>query len=187
MTDSQINPKSKQNFFDVLIGRLPSANVQLVFWSILLIGLAVDLYTKQLVFKHMDDNTYIPIIDNYLRLVTVHNDGAAFGIFAGHLNWLITVSFIALIAVMIFFLFGGVKEKIMNVALALFAAGICGNLYDRVFHGGRVRDFIDVGINDLRWPAFNLADSFLCIAVGLMLIAIYLTERPCRKRAQQQK
>jgi signal peptidase II len=88
---------------------------------------------------------------------------------------------------MIFFLFGGVKEKIMNVALALFAAGICGNLYDRVFHGGRVRDFIDVGINDLRWPAFNLADSFLCIAVGLMLVAIYLTERPCRKRAQQQK
>lgn len=187
MADSQTTYKPKPDFASVLLGRLPSAGTQLLFWSILLVGLASDLFTKQLVFEQLREKYYISVIDGYLRLVTVHNDGAAFGIFAGHLNWLITVSFIALIAVIAFFLFGGVKEKIMNVALALFAAGICGNLYDRIFHDGMVRDFIDVGINDWRWPAFNLADSFLCIAVGLMLIAIYLTERLCRKRARQQK
>jgi len=118
----------------------------------------------------------------------VYNNGAAFGLFRGHPNWLIVVSFVALVVILCIFLFGGSKEKIMHIATAFFAAGICGNLYDRLFNHGMVRDFIDVGITEnLRWPAFNLADSLLCIAVGLMLISLCITDKPCRKRAPRRK
>jgi len=169
--------------------RLPTVAAHLFFWSIAVAALTLDLLTKWAVFEWLKGRSAVPVIDGVIRFVVVHNDGAAFGLFAGHLNWLIAVSFLALAAIFCVFLFGGSREKIMHVALALFTAGICGNLYDRLFNNGLVRDFIDVGINDnLRWPAFNLADSFLCIAVGLMMIiTIYLTERPCRKRARQQK
>jgi signal peptidase II len=61
-------------------------------------------------------------------------------------------------------------------------SGIIGNLYDRAFNGGRVRDFIDVLIPIINrpWPTFNVADSMLCIGVGLMFIAFLRTPKePC--------
>lgn len=99
------------------------------------------------------------------------NNGAAFGLFAGHPYWLIVVSVVALVVILVCFLFGGAKQRLVNVALGLFAAGICGNLYDRIFNDGLVRDFIDVYYRQHHWPAFNVADSLLCIAVGLGIIS----------------
>ena len=68
-----------------------------------------------------------------------------------------------------------IRHKLMQVALAMFTAGIIGNLYDRVFNNGGVRDFLDFYIlenrwfNEYHWPAFNIADSMLCVAVGLLI------------------
>ena len=181
-------PSQGRFFLSGLADRLPSPKAHLFFWSIAIIAFALDLLTKQAVFSRLDFGSSVSVIGNVVRLVKVHNDGAAFGLFAGHPNWLIGVSVFALVAIVGLFLFGAFKEKIMHVALAFFAAGICGNLYDRLFNDGLVRDFIDVGLNyNLRWPAFNVADSLLCIGVGLMLITTYITERPCRKRAQRHK
>jgi signal peptidase II len=72
-----------------------------------------------------------------------------------------------------FFLFSGTKQRLVHVALGLFAAGVCGNLYDRIFNDGLVRDFIDVYYRQYHWPAFNVADSMLCIAVGLGVISCF--------------
>jgi len=181
-------PNRGHPFLKSLSRKLPATATHFLFWSIAIAALVLDLLTKWAVFEWLKNRSAVLIIDGLLRFVAVHNDGAAFGIFAGHPNWLIAVSFVALAIILCIFLFGGSKQKIMHVALAFFTAGICGNLYDRLFNNGLVRDFIDVGLSEnLRWPAFNLADLFLCIAVGLMMIAVYLTERPCRKRARRQK
>ena len=76
----------------------------------------------------------------------------------------------------------------MHAALGLFAAGICGNLYDRIFNNGLVRDFIDVVYwSGRHWPAFNFADSMLCIGVGVVIISGLFTEKSARKHAQQRK
>jgi signal peptidase II len=193
MTDLKSSQNSSQppqscSFLKNISYRLPDASTYMLFWSTAVIAFALDLLTKWAVFEWLRGRSAVSIVNGVIRFVVVHNNGAAFGLFAGHPNWLVAVSFIALAAIICIFIFGGSKQKIMNIALAFFTAGICGNLYDRLFNNGLVRDFIDVGINNnLRWPAFNLADSFLCIAVGLMMIAVYLTERPCRKRAQPQK
>ena len=95
---------------------------------------------------------------------------------------------LALLVLLGLFFFACPKEKILQVAMALATAGVCGNLYDRLFNNGLVRDFIDVVYWPGRhWPTFNVADSLLCIAVALMAVSIFVTGRPCQKYDRPQK
>jgi len=55
------------------------------------------------------------------------------------------------------------------------------------FNEGLVRDFIDVYIGNKHWPTFNVADSLLCIGVGLLIVSTFLTEKSSQKHAQQHK
>jgi signal peptidase II len=57
----------------------------------------------------------------------------------------------------------------MGAALSLVLGGAIGNLIDRVAYG-YVIDFLDVYYQDWHWPAFNVADTAICIGVGLMLL-----------------
>jgi signal peptidase II len=157
----------------------------LIFWPIFIAGLALDLWSKDAVFSWLKGNDSFNIIDGFLRLQIAVNPGAAFGIAAGHRWKLIAVSVGALIAIGVV-LFSRIKHRIVYVILGLLAAGVSGNLYDRLFHGGLVRDFIDVYWRTKHWPAFNVADSMLCIAVGLLFIYIS-THQSCQKPPQPQK
>ncbi len=163
-----------------LVARLPNFKAHIIFWPLTAGGVALDLWSKKFVFNwlHQQGRDSFPVIDGFLRLVMALNDGAAFGLFRGNSQWLAAVSIIALIMVFGLFLFGGFKQKLMHVALALFTAGVLGNLYDRIFNDGLVRDFIDVVYWPGRhWPAFNVADSMLCIAVALLIGSMLLTEK----------
>jgi signal peptidase II len=146
-----------------------------VFWPLVILGFAFDLWTKKAVFDWLE-NTYPPVhivISGFLRIVVAENMGAAFGIASGQKILLLGVSGAAMIVVIYFFLFGRDRKTLLTVALALFLAGILGNAYDRVFNNGMVRDFIDIYYKDWHWPAFNVADSLLCIAVFLLLLASF--------------
>ena len=102
--------------------------------------------------------------------------GAAFGIASGQRGLLIGVSVVALMIIIGVFLFSGRERKLIHFAMGLFAAGICGNLYDRIFNDGQVRDFIDIVYwPGKHWPAFNVADSMLCISVGIMVLCMLRT------------
>jgi signal peptidase II len=169
--------------------RPPDFKGHLIFWSLLVFGLGADLWTKNAVFACLADRGSISIIDGFLRLSIAVNDGAAFGILSGWSVFLMAGSFAALLIIISIFLFGGNRQKLVNISLGLFAAGVCGNLYDRVFNKGLVRDFIDVTYWPGRppWPAFNVADSLLCIGVALLITSMVLTERLNRKRGRQHK
>lgn len=163
--------------------QFPDAVAHLIFWPIVVVGTAADLWSKSAVFqwlgtKAINENIgyeYVEhvIIEGFFNFIMRENKGAAWSIASGQTTLLVTFSVVAFIAVMGLFLFGGIKHRLMQVGLGLFAAGILGNLYDRMYNDGGVRDFIDVTIPvfDYRWPTFNIADSLLCIAVGVMLIA----------------
>lgn len=170
--------------------RLPGLKAQLIFWPVMAIGLTLDLWSKSFVFGRLQQQHHngISIIDGFLQLVLAENEGAAFGIATGHSQLLVAVSVTALMLIFAVFLFTGTERKLVHIALALFAAGICGNLYDRIFNEGFVRDFIDVVYWPGRhWPAFNIADTMLCTAVGLLIISNLATEMSSRKRARQHK
>ncbi|MGA1979688.1 MAG: signal peptidase II [Sedimentisphaerales bacterium] len=166
--ENSTNPRSfsKQQSF-----ALPDSSAHLIFWPLTVFGIAMDLWSKKAVFDWLEHHGSISIIDGLLRFVRASNNGAAFGLFSGHPFWLIVVSCIALAVIFACFLFGGTKQRLVHVALGLFAAGVCGNLYDRIFNDGLVRDFIDVYYRQHHWPAFNVADSMLCIAVLLGVIS----------------
>jgi signal peptidase II len=162
----------------------------LIFFPLVLIGIISDLWSKKAIFGWLQlqpGETFF-IIDGFLRLVRAENAGAAFGIAYGQRYLLIAVSVIALIIIFAVFFFSKTGTKLVHISLALLAAGVCGNLYDRIFNGGWVRDFIEVVYWPGRhWPAFNIADSMLCVGVGLLIISSFFTDWSSRIRAQQQK
>lgn len=184
-TDQQ---DSGDSFLSHLHFSLPGFKANLIFWPLVITGLALDLWSKSAIFEWLSekDSYSFSIIDGFLRLVMAVNRGAAFGIASGQRHFLISISFAAMIVVFGAFFFARIKRTIIYVALGLFTAGICGNLYDRIFNDGMVRDFIDVYYGTYHWPTFNVADSMLCIGVGLMVISS-LIDRPGQKLPHQQK
>lgn len=147
----------------------------LLFWPVAVIGATLDLWSKWAVFRWLSqtETQEYSIIDGFLKFILRVNDGAAFSLFRGQTFPLIAISVIALIVVVCIFFFGKLSSKLMLFALGCITGGIIGNLYDRAFNDGKVRDFIDVLIPviDYPWPTFNVADSMLCIGVGLLIIA----------------
>jgi signal peptidase II len=168
----------------------PDYKAHLIFWAAAIFGFILDLWTKKVVFEWLQQRGSggFTIIKGVLTLVTAVNEGAAFGIASGQRYLLITISVIAMMIVLVMFLFGGVKRRLIQVAFGLFTAGVAGNLYDRIFNYGQVRDFIDVLYWPGRhWPAFNIADSMLCIGVAIIVVSELFIEKPARKRARQRR
>lgn len=161
----------------------------LIFWPLGIIGVALDLWSKQAVFARLDAHEEMPIIPGFMRFILALNDGAAFSIASGQQYLLVAISSVALVVVIGVFMFGRGHSMLMTISLGLFAGGISGNLWDRAFNNGLVRDFIDVYVGQHHWPTFNVADSVLCIAVGLMMIATLTapTDPPHRERDPQPK
>ena len=166
---------------------LPDTKAHLIFWSLMWGGLALDLWTKKVVFEWLAPYEKYSIVEDFLQLVPALNNGAAFGWFSGRVHFLAAVSIGAVIAILVVFLFSGSRQRLVHVALGLFAAGVCGNLYDRIFNDGSVRDFIDVYYRSFHWHTFNIADSLLCLGVAALILSTFLTEKPARKRDPQQK
>ena len=179
-------PEHRRSFFKL---QLSDAKAHLIFWPIVMVGVAFDLWTKRTVFNWLSTRPHneLAVIGGFCKLVMRVNSGAAFSIATGRTPLLIIVSIVALIVVVAIFLFGNIQRKITQIALALFTAGIIGNLYDRLFNDGFVRDFIDVVYwPGKHWPAFNVADSMLCVAVGLLIVG-NITSAYSQKPAHPQK
>ena len=166
---------------------LPDLTAHVAFWSLMVGGLALDLWTKKAVFDWLGPQEIYPVIDGFLQFVPALNNGAAFGWFAGRSYFLTGVSVTATLAIFALFLFGAGRQRLVQIALGLFAAGVCGNMYDRIFNEGLVRDFIDVYYRSYHWHTFNIADSLLCVGVALLVLSTFLTEKPARTRDPQQK
>jgi signal peptidase II len=147
----------------------------------LLVALAViafDSWTKWLVSTHIDIHDSISLIPNLFQLVHVRNTGAAFGIGANAesriVPLLLNIGAIGVFFVVVVYAFRtAVTDRVLQVGLHLILGGAIGNLIDR-FRLGYVVDFLDVYVNvggqPHHWPAFNVADSAICIGIGLLFL-----------------
>jgi signal peptidase II len=188
--ENAARPESGRFFFKRDGLTLPDLKAHLVFWPLLAAGFALDLWTKKTAFEYVKQQATdsVRVIDGFLQLVRRLNKGAAFGIAEGQTHVLIAISALAMAVILAIFFFSGSQQKLVHIALGLFAAGVCGNLYDRISHNGSVRDFIDVVYwPGKHWPAFNVADSMLCIGVGLLIISNLLIAKSYQKHAPQRK
>jgi signal peptidase II len=138
----------------------------------LLLFLTIPLYvldqlTKWATLAYIPLHHEIPIIPGFFNLVHVTNTGSAFGLMRGWFNF--HVIFGTVMAVVMFvLLFRKSTDKLTRFASALILSGIFGNITDRVIHG-HVIDFLDFYVGRHHWPAFNVADSAIVIAVALFL------------------
>lgn len=194
MTDTELNnKKNPSKCISHLRSKIvvPGLLSQLIFWFVSVGGFSLDLWTKSAIFEYLkqSETGSVEIINGFFRLVMVLNDGAAFGMASGKRHWLIAASVIAFVGIVVLFLISGKEGRLVHLAMAFFLGGLCGNLYDRIFNDGMVRDFIDVVYWPGRhWPAFNIADAMLCISVALAIIMTLTNPscQSCQKHDQQQ-
>jgi signal peptidase II len=132
---------------------------------------SLDQVTKWFVLTRVPEDNPPPISD-FFNIVNVTNTGAAFGSFRNNNSFFIILSCVALVFVVSLLLRRRAPDKWRDVSLALLLAGVMGNLTDRFVHG-HVIDFLlfNLHIPFARpWPAFNVADSCICIAVACFII-----------------
>ena len=153
----------------------PNAGDYALFLSITVMGAALDLWSKHAVFVWLESTLtrQYTIINGLLRFILAENPGAAFSLFAGMTWMFIAVAVAALTVINTLFFLGKLTPRLVLAAVACINAGVIGNLYDRLFNEGHVRDFIDVYVGSYHWPTFNVADSLLCVGVGLLFIATF--------------
>ncbi len=137
--------------------------------------IVLDQASKEWVRGAFSLHDTIPVIPGFFNLTYIRNTGAAWGMFSGQ-N--IALSVLALVMLVVLVLF---RRKILppgrvhRVALGLLCGGIVGNLFDRL-RLDYVTDFLDFYWRSYHFPSFNVADSAICIGVGIYLLFSFLTK-----------
>jgi signal peptidase II len=152
-----------------------------------LLGLILDLYTKHLSVQVLSGGRSCEFLPGWLHFESVSNRGAVFGLGQGY-RWIFIAVSLAAIVFVVYLYRRGLRRWWYDVTLGMLLAGILGNLYDRIFVG-YVRDMIHAlpsffwggtwVIPILNYPpvdrayfpwVFNVADSLLCVSIGILLI-----------------
>ncbi len=148
------------------------------------VGLAADLYTKHLAAEHLGSGEVVVAIPHWLQFEFVQNPGAVFGIAPGQ-RWAFLIVSAAAIAFLTYLFAGSGRRWFYQLILGVLLAGVLGNMYDRIVFSS-VRDMIHA-VPGWHWPAgvrhvlrflqpdvfpyiFNVADTLLCVGVGVMLV-----------------
>jgi signal peptidase II len=148
------------------------ASKVLLFWPVVIAIVVVDQLTKAVAATALLPRG-IPrdVLGEWLRLTLVYNPGAAFGLHLGPFSrWI----FLALTLGALWILGRLYRQTLpgqvsRTLAIALVCGGAVGNLIDRIRSPLGVVDFIDVGLGDMRWPTFNVAD--MAVSTGAFLLA----------------
>jgi len=140
---------------------------------------ALDQWTKLMVLRSISPDEPRAVVPDFFNLVNVTNDGAAFGSFRGNNTFFIAISAIAFLVVLALLVQRRPPDVWRDASLALLLAGILGNLTDRLLYG-HVIDFLlfDLHIPYAHpWPAFNVADSCISIAVISFVLHSFWKEK----------
>ena len=146
----------------------------------LLVALCVvllDQASKEWVRGAFSLHESVPVIPGFFHLTYIRNTGAAWGMFSGQ-NIALSALALVMLAVLVVF-----RRKILppgrvhRVALGLLCGGIAGNLFDRL-RLDYVVDFLDFFVRTSHFPAFNVADSAICVGVGIYVLGTLLAKTP---------
>jgi signal peptidase II len=134
-------------------------------------AIVADQLTKWIVASNLELGDGVQILGPFW-IRHVQNSGIAFGYFASATAAVIVLTGGAVAWMLVYFARSGGRHPVLPIALGLVIGGSVSNLADRI-RLGHVTDFLDFRY----WPAFNLADSFIVIGVGIILVALVLADR----------
>jgi len=150
-----------------------------IFTIVSLVVLVVDQLTKIYIDRTMQLYQSLPVIDGLFSITYLRNKGAAFSFLANatwRLPFFIAISLVAAVVILSVFLRLRPDQRFAALSLSLIFSGAVGNLIDRV-RQGEVIDFLDVYWRTHHWPAFNVADSAICVGVFLLAIDMIREEQ----------
>ncbi|MBE6548207.1 MAG: signal peptidase II [Ruminococcaceae bacterium] len=144
-------------------------------WIILmLLGVFLDQISKYLIVMYMELEQSVDIIPRVFRFTYIRNEGAAFGSMADSRWIFMVVSCIMIVGIFVYIFWKKPQSKLLMSALTLIVAGGIGNMIDRI-RLGYVIDFLDFCAFPNLWMwTFNVADAFVCIGAGLMILWMIL-------------
>ncbi|HWU97620.1 MAG TPA: signal peptidase II [Oxalicibacterium sp.] len=148
-----------------------SSGTSIMPWlGVALIVILLDQVTKIAISRLFVYGESQPVT-SFFNLVLVYNKGAAFSFLATETGWqryFFTAMGIAAAVFIIYLLHKHAGQRLFSWALSLVLGGAIGNVIDRMLHG-HVIDFLDVHVGGWHWPAFNIADSAICIGAVLFI------------------
>lgn len=160
----------------------PRRRSHLVFLTVLVSMVALDLWSKAWAFAALDGPRDVIVVwEGVLRLKEVENPGMMWGMAQDVPAWLWVVIRGGVLTGLLWYYVSGPRRGAMaQLAFGLVAAGAIGNVYDNVFTGpslfeGKVRDFID--FYWFEFPTFNVADSCICVGAPLLLLVLWNQDR----------
>ena len=136
-----------------------------------LAAVGADQLTKWIVASNLELGEGLHVLGLFW-IRHVQNSGIAFGLFTSATAAVIVLTAAAVAWMLTYFARSGARHPVLPIALGLVIGGSVSNLADRI-RLGHVTDFLDLS----HWPAFNLADSFIVIGVGIILAALVLADR----------
>jgi len=158
-----------------------------LFAVLTIVGVLIDQATKFYIDRSMQLFDSIPVVTDFFNITYVRNRGAAFS-FLSNASWrlpfFIGVSLVAAIAIIVAFHKLRDDQKLAQTSLAMIFSGAIGNLVDRL-RLGEVIDFLDVHWYRHHWPAFNVADSLICVGVFLLAVDMLLDEKHSKVNSVQ--
>jgi len=139
-----------------------------------LVILVADQLSKGLVVANVALGERVRVIGEIVQVWHAQNRGAAFSLFQGGSILFLVVSVLSL--VMVAYFHRSLRERGLRVHLVLgvIVGGTLGNFVDRL-RQGYVTDWLSVGVGDLRWPTFNVADSSIVVGIGILVLYLLLT------------
>jgi len=143
---------------------------------------ALDRVTKAWVSENIPLGTARPVVGDYVRIVHAQNTGAAFGLLPERTTLLSVLSVVAVLAIVYYYRQIASNSSLVSATLGMQLGGAFGNLLDRVTQG-YVVDFVDVGIGDIRFWAFNVADSSIVLGILFVTLLLWQEERKTAARA----
>jgi signal peptidase II len=143
--------------------------------SVAVVIFVIDRVTKAWVSENIPLGTARPIVGDYVRIVHAQNTGAAFGLLPERTTLLSVLSVVAVLAIVYYYRQIASNSALVSATLGMQLGGAFGNLLDRITQG-YVVDFVDVGIGDVRFWAFNVADSSIVVGIILVTLALWYEE-----------
>jgi signal peptidase II len=162
---------------------MPSVGDRRRFFALALVVIVLDLITKFAAEGVLLRTAAIPVIGDVVQLRLVYNPGAAFGLHLGAFSrWIfLGIAVVAVVALERMSATAEPGDRLRQLALGSVAGGAFGNLLDRIRSARGVVDFIDVGVGDVRWPTFNVAD--IAVTCGAILLAWSLWQEDVARAA----
>ena len=153
-----------------MVGDIVDKNLKdLAVFSI--IAVVIDQLIKIVISSKVALDSSFPIVKGFWYITNVHNTGAAFSILEGSRLLFIAVGIIAIVLVALYYKSIEDKTDYDVVVFSLLIGGIIGNMIDRIIHG-YVIDYLSFNIFGYNFPVFNLADTFIVIAIVLFVFRI---------------